>query len=280
MYPLHIDPLELEMTVMNMEHRLRKVERVQQEIVQQMSANQMSANQYYHVPPNFPPNFAPPVSHLHLLQPFCLLISNLQPLHQSPPKTSSSPATPIRAKTAKHGPLPIQLNHAAQSNSLPSSELFYNESFKVQLEHKLSQKGFDVSSQKSFEREIMQYNPYFKSLTDLLINRKEHDDSRSILVSERMPTPPEDLPEENDDVMLGEPVATVREKKTVIVELKKSELFWLKHHETVYTHWFPGVAWLAREGAWYTEESTVPPIWGVGGGGGIQWSLRVCGVSV
>ena len=58
------------------------------------------------------------------------------------------------------------------TTSIP--ELYYNESFKIQLKYHLQHKGYSVSSQQTG---ILPYNSYYKSVVDLLITKTESSTS-------------------------------------------------------------------------------------------------------
>ena len=82
------------------------------------------------------------------------------------------------------------------TTSIP--ELYYNESFKIQLKYHLEHKGYSVSSQQTG---ILPYNSYYKSVVDLLITKTESSTSpfSSFLAVNTTPiTPPSEEEEEED----------------------------------------------------------------------------------
>lgn len=93
-------------------------------------------------------------------------------------------------------------------------ELYYNETFKVQLETMLEPKGFKVLSQNCGTRELLPYNPYWRSNLDLAVLK---DSNNSLLMSSQIVTPP---PNNNEDERMDEDEDEDK-RKMLCVELKR-----------------------------------------------------------
>ncbi len=80
----------------------------------------------------------------------------------------------------------VRTGHVIPSDRVP--ELFYNESFKVQLTAFLKNKGFIVETDNPCKN-VLPYNMYYKSKADIVIKSSEYS-STILTVSEAVETPP------------------------------------------------------------------------------------------
>lgn len=97
-------------------------------------------------------------------------------------------------------------------------ELYYNETLKVQLQAVLEPKGFTVLSLSCGTKDVLPYNPYWRSTLDLAV-LKDSDNSR-LLASSQVDTPPPNDDEVDDGMDLSED-EDESENKMLCVELKK-----------------------------------------------------------